>query len=103
MLVNVVGVALELLKRERGVIVEALTGGAVQEFVEGVIVEFAALAFFVFAQNLFFGGSQHAIEAPQDGHGQHDALVLRGTVWTAQQVGDLPDEIGNFVMIRHGV
>jgi hypothetical protein len=74
---------------------------AVQEFVKGVVVEFAALAFFMFAQNFVFAGSQHTVEAPQDGHGQHDAFVLRGTVWAAQQVGDLPDEIGNLVMISH--
>ena len=47
-LVDVVGVALELLERERGVVVETLAGGLAEELVEGLVVELAALALLVF-------------------------------------------------------
>ncbi len=33
--------------------------------------------------------------------GQHDALVLRRAVGTAQQVGDLPDQIREVAVVRH--
>ena len=98
-----VGVALELHEVERRVIVEALAGGIVQDPVERVVVEPAALAFLVLREDPGLGGGEHPVEAAQHGHGQHDALVLRRTVRAAQQVSDLPDEVGEIVMVGHGL
>ena len=86
-------------KVERGVVVEALAGGLVQDVVEGVVVDACPLALRMLAQALLLGRRQHAVEAAQHGHGQHDALVLRRAVGAAQQVGDVPDEVGKLVMI----
>ena len=55
----------------------------------------------VLGQNLGLGGREHAVEAAQHRHRQHDALVLRRAVRPAQQVGDLPDQVREVVMIRH--
>ena len=54
------------------------------------------------AENFFLGRSEHGIEPAQNGHREHDALVLGRAIRAAQQIRDLPDEIGQFVMIGHG-
>ncbi|TLD46543.1 MAG: hypothetical protein FAZ92_01169 [Accumulibacter sp.] len=100
-LLDVVGVTLQPLEVERGVIVEALAGGIVEMGVEGVAFEPAALAPLELGQDLGFRRRQHAVEAAKDGHGEHDAFVLRRAVGTAQQVGDLPDQVREVVVVRH--
>jgi hypothetical protein len=97
----VVRVALQLLEVERRVIVEALTGGIVQDPVERVVVEPAALTPLVLREDSGLGRREHAVEAAQHGHGKHDTLILRRPVRTTQQVGDLPDEVGKIVMVGH--
>src|SRR5215469_7885419 len=82
-------------------IVEALAGGIVQDPVERVIVEPAALASLVLREDFWLRRREHAVKAAQHGHGQHDTLVLRWPVRAAQQVGDLPDKVGEIVMVRH--
>ena len=52
MLVDIVGVALELLEGERRMVVEPLAGGLVQDLVERIIAEFTAFTPFVFCQHL---------------------------------------------------
>ena len=37
------------------------------------------------------GWLQHAVEAPQHDHREHDETVLRRPIWAAQSVGDFPD------------
>lgn len=100
-LLDVVGVALQLLEIERRVVVEALTGGLVECGVKGIALKLAALAAFVRGQHLALRGREHAVEPPEHGHGQHDALVLRWAVRAAQQVGDLPDQVGEVIVVRH--
>jgi hypothetical protein len=82
-------------------IVKTLAGGFVQELVEGVVLVFVFVAF-KFAQDFFLRRREHGIKPAQHRHGQHDALVLRRTIRAAQQIRDLPDEIGQLVMIGHG-
>ena len=82
-------------------VVEALARSLVEVCVERVAFELAALAFLVFRQDLGFGGRKHAIETAKHGHGQHDALVLRRAVRAAQQVSDLPDQVGEVVVVGH--
>ena len=53
------------------------------------------------ARTFCLGRREHAVEAAQHGHGQHDALVLRRPVRPAQQVGDLPDEVREIVVVGH--
>ena len=69
--------------------------------VERVAFELAALALLVLGQDLRLGRREHAVEAAQHGHRQHDALVLRRAIGTAQQVGDLPDQVREVVVVRH--
>ena len=100
-LFDVIRVAFELLERQGGVIMETLTGGLAEEFVEGLVVELAALPLLVFAEDLFLGRGEDAVEPPENGHGEHDPLVLGRSVGAAQQVGDLPDEVCQFVVVGH--
>ena len=91
---DVVGVALELLEVEGRAVVEALAGGLVEDAVQGLAPEPAALAPLVLGQHPGLGGREHAVEAAQHGHRQHHPLVLRRAVGAAQQVRDLPDQVG---------
>ena len=79
-LLDVVGVALELLEVEGGVVVKALAGGHVQPLVQGFALDLATFAPRMFGQDLGFRRGEHAVEAAQHGHRQHDALVLRRAV-----------------------
>ena len=81
---------------------EAIAGSAIKELVERLVVQFAAFALFEFPQNFFLGRRENGVKPAQHRHGQHDALVLGRTIRAAQQIRDLPDEIGQFVMIGHG-
>jgi len=101
MLLDVVRVALQLLEVERRMVVETLPGRLVEIGVERVAFELSALALGVLGQNLGLGGREHAIEPAQHRHRQHDTLVLRWAIWTAKQVGDLPDEVREVVMVGH--
>ena len=96
-----VGVALQLLEVERRVVVEALAGGLVERCVERLALELAPLPSLVLGQDLRLGRREDAVEAAQHRHGQHDALVLRRPVGAAQQVGDLPDQVREVVVISH--
>ena len=98
---DVVGIALEPLEVEGGVVVKALAGGLVQPAVQGFALQLATLAPRVFGQDPGFRRGEHAVEPPQHRHGQHDALVLRRAVRAAQQVGDLPDQGGEMAVVRH--
>jgi len=100
-LLDVVGVALQLLEVQRRVAVETLARGLVELRVERVAFEPAALALRVLRQDPRLGRSEHAIEPAEHGHGQHDALVLRRAVGAAQQVGDLPDQVSEVAVVRH--
>ena len=100
MLLDVVGIALELLEIEAGVVVEALAGGPVQSGVERFAIESAAPVLML-SQNLGFGRGEHTVEPAQHCHGQHDPLVLRGPVRPAHQVGDLPDQVCKVVVVSH--
>ena len=82
-------------------IVKTLAGGSVQQLVERIVLVFVAMPV-EFAQNFFLGRREHGVEPAQHCHGEHDALVLGRTVRATQQIRDLPDEIGQFVMIGHG-
>ena len=61
----------------------------------------ASFPLLALGQDLGLGRSEHAVEPPEHGHGQHDALVLRRAVRTAQQVGDLPDQVSEIAVVRH--
>ena len=80
---------------------KALAGGFVQPAVQGCALDPATLAPRVFGQDPGFRRGEHAVEPPQHRHGQHDALVLRGPVRAAQQVGDLPDQGGKIGVVGH--
>ena len=60
-----------------------------------------ALTPLVLGEDLGLGRREHAIESAQHGHGQHDALVLRRTIGPAQQIRDLPDQIGELFVVWH--
>ena len=60
-LVDVVGVPLQLLEREGRVVVKALTGSVIQDLIEGVIAELTASAPLELCQNFALRWSKHAI------------------------------------------
>src|SRR5207253_855810 len=95
---------LELFEVERRMVVEPeiFAGSLVQTSVERVTLE-SILRAFVFSKNLRLGRREHAVETTQHRHRQHYAFVLRGTVWPAQQVCDLPDQSREIVVVRHAV
>ena len=82
-------------------VVEALPGDPVQPPVQCLALYPAGLESFVFGQDHGFPRGEHAVEAAQHGHGQHDALVLRWPVGAAQQVRDLPDQAREIRVVRH--
>ena len=96
---DVVGVALELLEVEGGVIVKALTGGLVQPLVQGFALDLATFAPRVFGKDLGLRRGEHAVEAAEHRHGQHDALVLWGPIRAAQQIRDLPNQVGEIAVV----
>ncbi|MFO0875267.1 MAG: hypothetical protein U0575_15030 [Phycisphaerales bacterium] len=98
---DVVGIALELLEVQRRVVVEPLARRLVQPGIEGFALELV-LGPRVLGKHLGLGRREHAVESAEHRHGKHDALVLRRTVRTTQQVGDLPDEVREVVVVRHG-
>ncbi len=100
MLRQVVRIALQLLEIERGVVVEALASRPVELCIQRIVLELAAPAVVLF-QNLFLNGRQHAVEAAQDSHREHHPLVLRWAVRASQQVGDLPNQVGEIVVVSH--
>ncbi len=83
--------SLQLLEVEGRVVVEALAGGLVQPLVQGLAFDLATFELRVFRQDLGFRRGEHAVEPAQHRHGQHDALVLRWAIWSAQQISNLPD------------
>ena len=72
----------------------------VQPLVQGFALDLATFAPRVFGQDLGFRRGEHAVEAAQHRHGQHDALVLRRPVRAAQQIRDLPDQVGKVAVVR---
>ena len=53
--IDVVRIAFELLESEGRMVVEPLTGGVVQDLVQGFVAEFAAFAPLIFGQHSCFG------------------------------------------------
>ena len=81
-------------------VVEALARCLIKPGVQRLAVD-AVLQALVLCEDLRLGGRQHAIEAAQHGHRQHDPLVLRRTIGAAQQVGDLPDQVCEIDAVGH--
>src|SRR5690606_19800013 len=44
---------------------------------------------------------EDAIEAAKDDQRQHDSLILRRPIGAAQQIGDVPDQVGKVSMSGH--
>ena len=91
-------------KVERRVVVEADFGPAtlLSSAVERVVVELAVL----YASRIRPAPSslvlaQHAVEPAEHDERQHDALILRRAIRAAEQIGDLPDEVRQFVVSSH--
>ena len=80
--------AAELVEIELGGVVEALAGGFAEEGVGGLVGPLL-----LGGEDLGLGGGEDAIEAAEDGHGEHDFAVLGGAVGAAEGVGDIPDEV----------
>ncbi len=96
-----VRVGLEPLEVEFGAVVEALPRDSVQLRFEGLAAHALGFEAFGFGEDLSFRFRQHTIESPQDGHGEHDPLVLGRPVGTAEKVRDLPDEVREVGMVGH--
>jgi hypothetical protein len=55
------------------------------------------------SEHLLLGGRQHAVEAPQDGEGEDDVLVLAALEGVADEVGDTPEEADDLAMVHPAV
>ena len=76
-------------------VVELLPGGAAEHFIDDGRV--LALAFLVLFEDLGFGGFENAIEAAEDGHGEHDFAIFGRAVGAAKKVGNVPNETDEVV------
>ena len=71
-------------------VVELLLCGAPEHFIDERAV--LAFEFLLLFEDFGFGGFEDAVEAAQDGHGEHDFAVFGRAVGTAEKVGNVPDE-----------
>jgi len=101
MAADVVGVALELLEVELAVVVKTQRGTVLilcQAVEDGVDVrDILRPERLIALEHGLLARRQHGIESAQHSERQHDALVLRRTIGTTQQVGYRPDEIGELL------
>lgn len=65
--------------------------GLAQHAYQRIFGHVARLQLGVLGHHLVARRRQHAVEAPQHHHRQHDQPILRRPVRSAQAVGDLPD------------
>ena len=96
---DVVRVALQLGEGEPARVVERHAGNPAQDRVRPL--ELAALEALELVEDFVLGRFQHAVEPSQDGHREHDVLVLVRPVRAAQQLRDRPDEADLLALI-HG-
>ena len=64
-------------------------------------LEAALFELLVLGQHLVLGRLQNAVEPAEYCQRQHDVLVFVGAVGSAQELGDLPDEVGVLVEVGH--
>jgi len=95
---DVVGIALEAFEVQLAGVVETLAGSFAEERIGGLVIPLL-LRF----QHLLFGGLENAVQAAEDGHGEHDLAVLGRAVRAAQGVGDVPDEVDLVAEVIHGL
>ena len=84
------GVGEEFGEVEPAGVIELLLRRASKHFID----ERRVLTFelFLLFEDFGFGGFEDAVEAAQDGHGEHDFAVFGRAVGTAEKVGNVPDE-----------
>ena len=70
---------------------------------DGVGIVLLRLQPFVFVNHARLGVFQHAIKAAQHDQRNHHAPILRRTISAAQQVGNTPDEIDEFLLFGDDV
>ena len=89
------GVCQELGEVVLASVVELLLRRAAEHFIDdgGVL----AFAFLVLFDDLGFGGFENAIEAAEDGHGEHDFAIFGRAVGAAKKVGNVPNETDEVV------
>jgi hypothetical protein len=84
------GVSEEFGEVELAGVIELLLCGTPEHFID----ERGVLAFelFLLFENFGFGRFEDAVEATQDGHGEHDFAVFGRAVGPAEEVGNVPDK-----------
>jgi hypothetical protein len=100
-LVDVIWITLQALKVEGRAIVKSVPGCLIQNAIERVVCKFSALAPFELRENFGFCICKHTVKTAQYYERQHDTLVLRWPIRTAQEVRYLPDQIGKVGMAGH--
>jgi hypothetical protein len=84
------GVGEESGEIELAGVIELLLRRASKHFIDERRV--LTLELFLLFKDFGFGGFEDAVEATQDGHGEHDFAVFGRAVGAAEEVGNVPDE-----------
>ena len=96
---DVVGIALELLEGEPARVVKRLAGRLVEDGLD--VLDLPVLQALELCEDGGLGGFEHAVEAAEDRHRQHDVLVLVRPVRPPEEIRHRPDEVGLVVEVVH--
>src|SRR5205814_1363917 len=99
---NVIRVALKFWEIEWAVIVETEVLAAPRDLIEDRIhvLDLALFELLATLHHFCLRRREYAVEAAKHRHRQHDTLILRRSVWAAQQICDGPDKVGELLEIR---
>ena len=91
---ELVGIAEERLEGELAGVVEGQLELLIDDLLDGLgVSSFLRLELLVHRDDVVLGLLQHAIETTQHGERNHHPAILRRPVRTAQEIGDVPDDI----------
>ncbi|CAD6493010.1 MAG: hypothetical protein CHKLHMKO_00389 [Candidatus Argoarchaeum ethanivorans] len=96
---DIVMIIFELLESEMTGVMKTLTSRPVKNRLK--VCDLAIRPTFKLSKNLILGWLQHTIKPPQNSQGQHNILVLIGTIGTTKKIRNRPDKTDFFTEIIH--
>jgi hypothetical protein len=89
-----VGIAQQRLKGEFAGVVKAQVEFAVDHLLDGVNIVFTfRLELVVHGDDFALAAFEHAIQAAQHGERNHHPAVLWRSIWAADEIGDVPNDV----------